>query len=266
MVHVVSFGGGINSTAMLVGMVEQRVKYDLALFADTGGEKPETYEHVETMNEWLVARGYPPIETVRYVPQRFKHEAYSTLEGNCLANETLPSIAFGYKSCSMKWKVDPQDARARTFAPAVEAFARGERVQKSIGYHADEQRRIAGGRRDEHLYEYRYPLAEWGWRQIDCLAAIQRAGIPIPPKSACFFCPSSTKAEIVQLRRKHPDLYDRAIEMENRARDGRHGLSTVRGLGRKFSWRDVDAAKPDDADPMPCGCYDGGVEDEEDAA
>jgi len=45
MSFVVSFGGGTNSTAMLVGMWERGERPDAILFADTGGEKPHTYQH-----------------------------------------------------------------------------------------------------------------------------------------------------------------------------------------------------------------------------
>lgn len=37
---------------LLVGMAERGVRPDLILFADTGGEKPETYEFVNTMDAW----------------------------------------------------------------------------------------------------------------------------------------------------------------------------------------------------------------------
>ena len=39
---IVSYGGGTNSTAMLIAMVLKGIKPDLILFADTGGELPET--------------------------------------------------------------------------------------------------------------------------------------------------------------------------------------------------------------------------------
>ena len=45
----VSFGGGTNSTAMLCGMYERGIKPDLLMFADTGSEYPQTYEHVAMM-------------------------------------------------------------------------------------------------------------------------------------------------------------------------------------------------------------------------
>ena len=40
---VVSYGMGVDSTAMLIGMAQRSIRPDLILFADTGGEKPETY-------------------------------------------------------------------------------------------------------------------------------------------------------------------------------------------------------------------------------
>lgn len=55
--NIVSFGGGTNSTAMIIGMYLHKIPIDLILFADTGGEQPHTYEFMETFNEWLVKHG-----------------------------------------------------------------------------------------------------------------------------------------------------------------------------------------------------------------
>ena len=52
-VNVVSFGGGTNSTAMIIGMYLHKIPIDLITFADTGGEQPHTYEYIEIFNEWL---------------------------------------------------------------------------------------------------------------------------------------------------------------------------------------------------------------------
>ena len=40
--NIVSFGGGTNSTAMIIGMHLHKIPIDLILFADTGGEQPHT--------------------------------------------------------------------------------------------------------------------------------------------------------------------------------------------------------------------------------
>ena len=96
---VVAYGLGVNSTAMLVEFAKRDIRPDLILFADTGGEKPETYAYMPVIQEYLKSVEFPPVVTVRYQP---KTATYHTLEEQCLATGTLPSLAYGGKSCSLK--------------------------------------------------------------------------------------------------------------------------------------------------------------------
>lgn len=234
---VASFGGGVNSTAMLIGMHERGEKVDLILFADTGGEKPHTYAHVLEMSEWLAANGMPPITTIR--------SESTTLEADCLKRNALPSVAYGFKTCSQRFKAEPQDKFLRQ--NGIKEFT------KLIGFDADEPQRA------KPYPGNRYPLIEWGWGREECIEAIDRAGLTQPGKSACFFCPSSKKQEILELRRVYPDLAARAVAMERNAK-----LETVKGLGRNFAWADLYEAEDRQVDmfghsgiEIDCGCYDG---------
>jgi hypothetical protein len=74
---------------------------------------------------------------------------------------------------------------------------------------------------------------EWGYDRERCQQIIAAVGLPIPVKSACFFCPAMKKAEIVWLQEHHPDLLARALAIE---RNARPNLTSVKGLGRSFSW------------------------------
>ena len=56
--NIVSFGGGTNSTAMIIGMYLHKIPIDLILFADTGGEQPHTYEFKEIQALW---ENYPDL-------------------------------------------------------------------------------------------------------------------------------------------------------------------------------------------------------------
>jgi hypothetical protein len=95
---------------------------DLVLTADPGAEKPDTYEYQAMMAAWMAARGIP-YEVVAYRPKRFKHyPPYATILTNLLANATLPSISLGRHSCSLKWKVAPQDAFLKQWPPAKAAW------------------------------------------------------------------------------------------------------------------------------------------------
>lgn len=246
MITVVSYGGGTNSTAMLVGMEDRGERPDAILFADTGGERPEIYEYVAMFSAWLVTRGFPAIETVRKVGR--------TLEEDCIERKALPSVAYGFKSCSDHYKIRPQLAWLKAWAPAMDAWARGEKVVKCIGFDADEPYRAAGKTGDDR-FTNRYPLIEWDIGRPGCVDLIAWAGLPQPGKSSCFFCPNSKPQEILALS---PELKARALRMEDGHETG------VKGLGRSWSWRnliDSDAAQiklfPEPSGEMPCGCVDG---------
>lgn len=231
---VVSYGAGTNSTAMLVGLHERGERPDLILFADTGGERPETYAHRDTVSEWCEIIGFPRIVTVA--------EAM-TLEAECLARNALPGLAYGFKSCSEHFKTRPQKRWLRRSGYSAPWFW--------VGIDAGE----------EHRKKYegtRYPLIEWDWGRDECVAAIERAGLPQPGKSACFFCPATKLHEILELKRRHPDLLDRALAMEANA-----DLTAVKGLARSWAWRELVKFDNDQgklfafAPEIACECLDG---------
>jgi hypothetical protein len=265
------FGAGVDSTALLIALRAARLRPDLITFADTGGEKPETLAHVARMDGVLRTWGWPTIAVC--TKKTNPTTEYTDLEGNCLANETLPSLAFGMKSCSIKWKQGPQDqyikgaASGPNVGPPHPLWIRtqlaGERIVKLIGYDcgkADIRRSksLKGGDAD---FDYVYPLQLIGWNRQACVAAIVAVlGIDLLPiKSACFFCPASKQWELYWLAAHHPDLLERALYMERRALTGRHSRfdevefggswdelvrnadrfpssNTTVGLGRSFSW------------------------------
>jgi hypothetical protein len=247
---VVSFGGGVNSTAMLIGMVLQGQRPDAIVFADTGGEKPETYDFVMQFRDWL-SKQELTLTVVAYSPSLESplgvdfscSSKHGSLEDECHNNGTLPSKAFGFGGCSQKWKRYPMDKFVEQWQPAKDAWEAGGKVQRCIGIHAGETRR--GKIPDCKRYTYRFPLREWAWEQIQCESAIKSQGLQVPVKSACFYCPSMRKVEVLQLAYTHPELFDRAVEMERNAKEC-EGLQTVKGLGRNWSWeklREADQAQ-----------------------
>ena len=206
------------------------------------------------MSDWLESKGFPRITFVKY---QTKQGAVLTLEQDCLNRSSLPSVAFGFKSCSERWKIRPQNKFLSTWDQAVAAWARGDRVTKLVGFDAGEPHRAKDF--TDKKYVVRYPLIEWGMDREDCIAAIRRAGLRPPGKSACFFCPSSKKWEVSALQKEHPELYERAVAMERKARPN----VSVAGLGRRWAWEDVPiraeliAPDSDSQLELPCGCYDG---------
>jgi hypothetical protein len=267
----VCYGAGVDSTALLVALKLADLTPGIITFADLVAEKPETMTHLERMQSILTRWGWPPITICR--KRTLPGTGYDDLYGNCIANETLPSLAFGMRSCSIKWKQKPQDQAIKgcksgpnASAPHpiwMEAQRRGERIVKLIGYDCN----AADIRRSKKLptadtdFDFLYPLQMLGWIRQDCIDIITAVlgADCVPIKSACFFCPASKTWELFWLAAHHPDLLERALLLERNALTGRHSrfdavefgstweelvrnadrfpsTNTTVGLGRSFSW------------------------------
>jgi hypothetical protein len=251
--HIVAFGGGVDSTAMILGLMEKNEPIDLILFADTGAERPSTYQHIENFSNYLIKNNYPAIVIVK---NKNKEGDLVTLEDDCLKRNCLPSIAYGFKTCSSHFKIRPQDRFLNNWKPAQDAWENGQKCIKYIGYDAGEQHRADNAaKRNDPKYQNRYPLIEWQWEREDCLDIIKKHGIENVGKSACFFCPSSRPKEIVQLYEEYPDLLERALHIEQQAE-----LTSIKGLGRNYAWSDVikmhkaQMTLPFGGFDLPCEC------------
>ena len=236
---VLKWGGGVNSTALAVGLHERGERPDFVVFSDTGGEKPETYGYLDVFSRWLAGAGFPVLTVLRYETEA----GDKTLEAWCLRVGQLPSRAFGMSSCADKWKIRPTEKWA-TWEPALRAArAAGVKPVQLLGYDAGE-----AGRRhkitENDRWRFRAPLAEWDWDRDDCKDAIMRAGLPVPPKSACFYCPSSTKKEVLALERNSPSMFARALALEANGQE-RANFLKVKGLGRHWSWAELVASATD---------------------
>lgn len=269
---VVSYGLGVDSTAMLVGLAKlyreghAEMRPDLILFADTGGEHPNTYAYLATMNRWLDSVGFPQVQVVAWATEHTAkgYGAARTLEQQCLINQTMPSIGaskFGASLCSVLWKQDVMN-RWMELESGFLVFRPGEgwgtktggRIVKAIGYDATEENRAKKGtfRVDQEvrslklkgrgpLYEYWYPLMTWGWTRARCVAEIEAEVGKVPQKSSCWFCSAMTRPEIESLPK---DLLMRALLIERVANNGRHrdvqswGLGVKDGPSRPGRWLD----------------------------
>lgn len=238
----ICYGMGVDSTAMLIYLARQyhassnknpSFRPEMITFADTGNEKEETYAYELIIQKYLKKVGFPPIVTVRYQPseERVKHGMYFTLEQNCLANSMLPSLAYGHKGCSLKWKKGPQEKYRGQDAECRAAWAAGLHVHVAIGYDAGPKDARRADIQDDPKYHYIYPLIELGWTRERCIEEIKKEGLPVPPKSACWFCPSTRPSELIEFSEtEHGRNYLRGIvRMEQNAAPY---LEKIEGLWR----------------------------------
>lgn len=263
---VLNWGGGTNSTALAIEATRRGLRFDLAVFADTGSERPETYDYLGVFRDWIGQETDADFVAVRWIRKRRSEVAepgeFVSIHEWCERLETLPSRAFGLSGCTSKWKQQPVDNYLRSRGDIAEIHAQGGQVERWIGYDADEparSERMLKKNPDSHLWRWRTPLVEWDMGREECVKAIKGAGLPLPGKSACWLCPSSTKRDIDRLKERHPGLLDRALSIERTAIQAGN-VKSRGGLGGRLNWSDYIEGKASElALPLDlaCGCFDG---------
>lgn len=201
----INFGGGLNSTALIIECRNRGLHPDWILFADTGSEFPGTLEHVAAMKEWCA--GWAELTIVRWIR---KDGSFESIHDNALRTHYLPSKAYGNAGCTWKWKIAPMDKWRKAHGFDQGCFA--------VGYDAGEQSRIkkACQRGDDQKLTPWYPLVAWGINREGCRKIAESAGFFVG-KSSCFMCPNMKKQEWSELKANHPSLYSIALKIEDGA-------------------------------------------------
>ena len=197
MMKYLSFGGGVNSTALLLLLTDQGDEFE-TIFVNHGGDYPETYEYVD----YLRNEGFEITEIIPDV------EGCHTIYDYSMKRRILPSFRFRW--CADKFKIRPIYKYIQYPCVMFIGFDYGEskRVLTSLEKVADGITNI-------------FPLIDAKMDRNACIDLIKEHGLNIPQKSGCWFCPFMHKIEIRELFLNHRDLYDKALQMEeNCMKDG----------------------------------------------
>lgn len=197
MKHILSYGGGLNSTALLVYLVKNNDKYplDMVIFADTGNEFQHTYDTVQIYKEYCRIRGIP-FEIVKS-----KHgEIYDYYYNKKITPNRIK------RDCTSKFKVSPIRKYIRTKYPEEKKFV------FYIGIDFGEYHRVRES--DVKYIENNYPLVDMEIDRKGCIDILNEEDLPIPEKSGCYFCPFTKKQNWLNMIDENAELYEKAIILE----------------------------------------------------
>lgn len=237
--NYLSFGGGVNSVALHLFMLDQGIEFE-SVFVNHGTDWPETYQYVAGFQWWLKANGYPPITILRPLVQN-----HTTLIGYYEWKRKVPSIM--RRDCTDKFKI-------RTL----------QRYQKApcfvhLGIDAGEAKRARISTRNG--MENRYLLIEHDIDREGCVKIIKDHGLPIPMKSGCYICPFQKRSQWIDLRKKHPCLFQRAdnleaANIEDRIANGKSGFTLLNSGKTLPATVDEKQRKLWQEDEYPpCNCF-----------
>ncbi len=278
---VLSYGGGVNTIASLALLAKYGIRPRAILMADPGSEKDGTIAYRDGIaRPWLARIGFPDVTVIRRADEaRFRPRAwrFESLREELARRKTLPSIAYGPKKCSAKYKGEAQRWWCQR-QPWVRAeWKAGRKIVRVVGYDVDELARVRGVdsplKWEPKAFDAWYPLVEAKMDRDECVRLIGLSGLPIPPKSACTFCPSNTLEEWEAFRRDDPEGFADALAMSRAAAPSlenpdRVGLMLCNKAGKRqlHVWNDggYDNDGPlfarrafddeDSREALPCEC------------
>lgn len=212
--RVFSFGGGVQSTAALVLAARGEIDYKTFLFANVGAdsEYPATLRYIADHSApYAAAHGIELVE----IRRTLRDGSQPTLLDRIYSTpQSVPIPMRGVKggplsrTCTGDYKIKPiikwlKEHGATAAQPAV----------SGLGISLDEFHRM---RTDSGVAWQRldYPLIQLRLSRDDCKAIIAAAGLPLPPKSSCWFCPFKRRQEWQRLADNEPALFAQAVEIE----------------------------------------------------
>lgn len=218
--HICGISGGKDSSALAVYMRE-RVPQMEYFFCDTGAELPETYEYLSRLE---VVLGKP---IVRLNAERGFDHWFEVFRG------TLPSPQMRW--CTKNMKIRP-----------LEEWIGEDRAVSYVAIRADEASRKGYVSTRPNIVT-RFPFIEDDIDHDAVMAILADAGLGLPEyyewrtRSGCYFCFYQRKAEWVGLAEHHPELFERAVAIEQKVLQdaGREGDADFRDRamqGRQYTW------------------------------
>lgn len=210
--HLVSFSGGKDSTAMLLKMLELGMQVDMVLFCDTGLEFPALYDHVKTIEKDTGVK----ITTVRsehtfeyYMLEKPIKRKKKELEGSLGFSRAGPLMRW----CTTKLKDEPHRKYLHELQKKYD-------IIEYIGIAADETKRIT--HKCNSRPNVRLPLVEWGMTEAECLKYCKEKGYDWGglyekfSRVSCWCCPLQPLAELRILHRDFPELWQQLREWDDK--------------------------------------------------
>jgi hypothetical protein len=196
--RVLSLGAGVqSSTVMLLAARGDIPPYNLIIFADTGDEPADVYDHLARLD---------PME--RNVVRVSAGRLSDTVNASFMPVPLYQRGGMGRRQCTYQYKLRPIRHYLRSLG--------AESVDLSVCISTDEIERA----KDSGLKWCRnvFPLLDLRWSRSDCLAFLADTwGHPVP-RSACVYCPLKSDREWLDLREHHPADWAAAVAFDEAAR------------------------------------------------
>ena len=204
-----------------------------AIFADTQAEPASVYKWLDWLEKQL------PFPVIRVTKGNLRTASLgihtSRKSGNTYLKGLIPafvvnpdgSMGLLGRKCTADYKVDQIVRASRSLCD----WKRGEKrhlITMWIGISRDEILRMKDSR---HAFiKNQWPLVDKKMTREGCLTWMKYRGFPIPPRSACTFCPFHSDEEWRRLRDNEPEEFASVVAYELELQAAQRNQEALKGI------------------------------------
>lgn len=238
--HVVSFSGGKDSTAMLLRMLEEKMPVDIILYCDTGLEFPAMYEHIAKV-ERETGRGITRLKSKYDFEYYFAQHYVERKEDTVFARRYGTNhLGYGWAGPKMRWctNVLKDSPREEFFKQYKDEYD----IIEYVGLAADEGYRLT--RKANRRENVRHPLVEWNMTEADCLQYCKDRGYDWSGlydhfrRVSCWCCPLQSLSQLRELYHNYPELWEQLKKWDSMTWRKFRADYSVLELERRFDFEE----------------------------
>lgn len=224
MKHIVSFSGGKDSTALLLMMLEKNMQVDEIIFADTGMDFPDMYEHIEKVEN-----------NIKMKITRIKADySFEYLLGDIPRTDKskYSHDGRGWADMKIRWCT----SELKTY-PISRYLKDKKPYTQYVGIAYDERHRAENYKNKKNI---KYPLIDWKITEKDAIKYCYSKGYDWNglynkfKRLSCYCCPLQKISELRVLFNDYPELWQNMLRLDKKSyRDFRSDY-TLTQLDQKF--------------------------------
>lgn len=243
MLRIILLGLGVQSTALYyMSSTGQLPRADYAIFADPGKEAAGTYQYLDFLLQWQRDHSGIPIHVCK--EKNIYEDLLSAEDSRRFV--TVPAFTLNpdgstgmlRRQCTYEYKIRMINDYIRDHIYMLPKGARRPTTAVWMGITTDEIERMAYPKEAWHINTYPFlnyyttvksELARMDWgknmSRQDVIRWYTLHELPVPPKSACVFCPYQSDQSWAVKKATQPEDFAAAVQVDEAIRN-----STARGI------------------------------------
>lgn len=250
-VHVLSFGAGTQSTALLLMALNGEINGvvpDYIIFSDTGWEPERVYQWLGYVNDYIEL-----MYGAKVIVTSAGNIKEDTMDQSRKRTASIPFYLKGengkregmaMRQCTKEYKIEPVSKKIRELL----GYKPRQRVKEIVhiwkGISTDEITRVKPSRVKWQIAEH--PLVDiMDVDRTACIKYVEKIGIGTPPKSSCIGCPYHDNAFWRDIKRDSPLEFEEACQFDDYIRE-----NLTRFRGKAFLHRSCQPLREIDFDAL----------------